>query len=100
MAGALGLVWPRQVGKVIGIAPRGPLGISEIRATYGGLFIGAGAAVLVIGSADAALVLGTAWLGACAARAVSLVVDRNVSKENLAGCAIELAVGLLLVLGR
>ena len=48
----------------------------------------------------AALVLGAAWLGAFAARVVSLVIDRNASRENLAGCAIELAVGALLVLGR
>jgi hypothetical protein len=31
---------------------------------------------------------------------LSLVIDRNASRENLAGCAIELAVGSLLVLGR
>ena len=100
LAGLLGLIWPQQVSKVIGLNLPGPLGVSEFRATYGGLFIGAGVAVLVLGSADAALVLGAAWLGAFVARVVSMVVDRNVSKENLAGCAIELAVGGLLVLGR
>jgi hypothetical protein len=100
LAGLLGLVWPQQVSKVIGLELPGRLGVSEFRATYGGLFIGAGVAVLVIGSADAALVLGAAWLGAFAGRVVSLVVDRSASKENLAGCAIELAVGGLLVLGR
>jgi len=41
-----------------------------------------------------------AWLGAFAARVLSVVIDRNASRENLAGCAIELAVGSLLVLGR
>jgi len=100
LAGMLGLIWPKQVSRVIGLELPGPLGISEFRATYGGLFIGAGVAVLVLGSADAAVVLGVAWLGAFAGRVVSLVVDRSMSKENLAGCAIELAVGGLLVLGR
>ena len=100
VAGLLGLIWPRQVSTVIGLELPGRLGVSEFRATYGGLFIGAGVAVLVIGSSDAALVHGAAWLGAFAARVVSLVIDRNPSKENLAGCAIELAVGGLLVLGR
>jgi hypothetical protein len=100
LAGLLGLIWPQQVSRVIGLDLSGRLGVSEFRATYGGLFIGAGVAVLAIGSADAALVLGAAWLGAFGGRVVSLVVDRNASKENLAGCAIELAVGGLLVLGR
>ena len=100
LAGLLGLTWPQQVSRVIGLELPGRLGVSEFRATYGGLFIGAGVAVLAIGSADAALVLGAAWLGAFAARVVSMVVDRNTSKENLAGCAIELVIGILLVLGR
>jgi len=99
-AGLVGLIWPQQVSKVIGLELPGRLGVSEFRATYGGLFIGAGVAVLAIGSADAALVLGAAWLGAFAGRVVSLVIDRNTSKENIAGCAIELVVGGLLVLGR
>ncbi|MFM7062332.1 MAG: DUF4345 family protein [Actinomycetes bacterium] len=100
LAGLLGLIWPRHVSKIIGLELPGPLGVSEFRATYGGLFVGAGAAVLAAGTKDAALVLGAAWLGAFAARMMSLVVDRSVSKENVAGCAIELAVGGLLVLGR
>ena len=100
IAGLLGLIWPQRVSTVIGLQLPGPLGISEFRATYGGLFVGAGAAVLSIGTSDAALVLGAAWLGAFAARVLSLVIDRNASRENLAGCAIELAVGSLLVLGR
>lgn len=100
LAGLMGLIWPQQVSRVVGLELPGRLGVSEFRATYGGLFIGAGVAVLVIGSADAALVLGAAWLGAFAARVVSLVVDRSVSRENLAGCAIELTIGGLLVIGR
>ena len=99
-AGLIGIIWPQRVSRVIGLALPGKLGVSEFRATYGGLFIGAGAAVLAVGSADVALILGVAWLGAFTGRVVSLIVDRSVSKENLVGCAIELAVGSLLVLGR
>lgn len=100
LAGLLGLIRPRQVSKVIGLEFPGRLGVSEFRATYGGLFIGAGVAVLIIGSTDAALVLGAAWLAAFAARVLSVVIDRNAFGKNLAGCTIELAVGSLLVLGR
>lgn len=97
-AGSLGLIWPKSVSRVIGLHLPGRLGISEVRATYGGLFLGAGLAVILIGSREAALVLGAAWAGAFGARAISFVIDRSRSKENIAGLAIEATVALLLLL--
>ncbi len=97
LAGCLGLVWPQRVSAVIGLHMPGRLGVSEFRATYGGLFIGAGLAVLLLGSRDAAIVLGAAWGGAFVARAISVVIDRSCSKENAAGLAIEAVVAALLL---
>lgn len=99
VAGALGFFLPQQVSKTIGLGLPSQLSISEFRATYGGLFIGAGLAVLIIGSNEAATVLGAAWAGAFIARAVSVVIDRSRSKENIAGLVIEAAVAALLLLG-
>lgn len=98
VAGCLGLIWPKQVSQTIGLQIPGLLGHSEVRATYGGLFIGAGAAVVLIASSDAALVLGGAWAGAFIARAISFVIDRSRSKENIAGLLIEGVMALLLIL--
>jgi hypothetical protein len=98
LAGCLGAIWPLRVSAVIGLQLPGRLGISEFRATYGGLFIGAGLATLLLGSRDAAIVLGAAWGGAFLARALSVVVDRSASKENIAGLAIEAGVAALLLL--
>lgn len=98
VAGCLGLIWPKQVSQTIGLQIPGLLGQSEVRATYGGLFIGAGAAVVLIASSDAALVLGGAWAGAFIARAISFVIDRSRSKENIAGLLIEGVMALLLIL--
>lgn len=96
-AGILGLLRPRAVSRVIGIQIPGRLGLSEVRATYGGLFIGAGLAVVLIGSRNAALVLGAAWAGAFLARLLSFVFDRSRTKENLAGLAIEATIAVLLL---
>lgn len=96
-AGLLGLVWPRPVSRVIGIHIPGRLGLSEVRATYGGLFIGAGLAVILIRSREAALVLGAAWAGAFLARTVSFVIDRSRTKENGAGLVIEATIAVLLL---
>ena len=98
-AGLLGFLWPQQVSKVIGLGLPSQLAISEFRATYGGLFMGAGVAVLLIGSTDAARVLGAAWAGAFIARAASVVIDRSLSKENIAGIVIEAGVAAMLILG-
>jgi len=97
LAGTLGLLFPWRISRIIGLMLPDRLGLSEFRATYGGLFIGAGLAVLAIGRREAALVLGAAWIGAFAARMLSVVVDRSRSRENMAGLAIELLVGAMLI---
>lgn len=98
VAGCLGLIWPKQVGRTIGLQITDRLGTSEVRATYGGLFIGAGLCVLVIASSDAALVLGAAWAGAFIARAISFVIDKSRTKENIVGLLIEGVMATLLIL--
>jgi hypothetical protein len=98
LAGVMGLVWPRPVSTRIGLATPSLLGVSEVRATYGGLFIGAGVAVLLSGSTTAATVLGAAWGGAFVGRALSVVIDRSRSKENAAGLVIEATMAALLLL--
>ena len=99
LLGLLGLGFPAAAMRLVGIEVSRPHGRLDVRATYGGLFIGAGLAVLILGSRDAALVLGAAWIGAFLARALSTVVDRSMSKENLAGLVIEAAIGTMLILG-
>ena len=59
----------------------------------------AGIAAIVIGTRDATLVLACAWFGAAAGRTISAFIDRSWSKENLAGIAIEVVVGSLLLVG-
>ena len=98
IAGCHGLIWPKQVSRTIGLQIPGRLGQSEVRATYGGLFIGAGLAVTLIASSDAALVLGAAWAGAFIARAISFVIDKSRTKENIAGLLIEGVMAALLIL--
>jgi len=98
VAGCLGLIWPKQVSRTIGLQIPGRLGTSEVRATYGGLFMGIGLAVVVLASSDAALVLGAAWAGAFVARSLSFFIDRSRSKENIAGLVVEGVMALLLIL--
>ena len=66
--GAFGLVRPDAAARLIGLAPAGRLGRSELRATYGGLFFALGAFALATRDEVAFALVGAAWLGAAAAR--------------------------------
>lgn len=95
--GVVGLLFPDRVSRIIGLRLDGRLGRSEFRATYGGLFLAAGVAAIVIDSPDATLLLACTWFGAAGGRSISAVIDRSWSKENVAGIAVEVVVGSLLL---
>ena len=92
--GLLGLLFPANVSRVLGIRPDGPLGVSEFRATYGGFFLCLGVGCLVAQSVTVFTVVGAAWFAAALARLVSSAVDSSRSWANLAGVGFEAGVGL------
>jgi hypothetical protein len=95
--GLLGALAPAAAARLVGVQPVG--GVSEIRATYGGLFLGLGGACLVLQSPVAWLVAGIAWVGAALMRLPSLLLDKGSYPKALGGFALELTVGLLLLSG-
>jgi hypothetical protein len=97
--GLLGALAPAAVARLVGVQPVGGVGLSEVRATYGGLFLGLGGACLVLQSPVAWLVAGIAWVGAALMRLPSLLLDEGSYPKALGGFALELAVGLLLLSG-
>ncbi|REJ85768.1 MAG: DUF4345 domain-containing protein [Acidobacteria bacterium] len=98
--GALGLFAPTRAAAFTSLAPDGPNGTSEIRATYGGLFAALGLWCLLAQSPTVFTVAGVAWVGAAVGRGWSVLVDRNVDTKNLGGIVFELAIGLLLLAPR
>ena len=97
--GLLGCVAPMKAAAMVGLSPRGPRGLSELRATYGGLFAGLGLACLLWPEPAAYAVAGLGWWGAGVARAVSIAVDRNLSWLNAGGVLMEVGIGALLWTG-
>jgi hypothetical protein len=97
--GCFGLLFPERVSEVLGIRGEGPLGKSELRATYGGFFLCLGAGCLATQSEPAFMVAGSAWCGAAIARLISLVVDNSRSWQNLLGLALEATIGAMLLIG-
>ena len=97
LLGCFGLMFPSAVGRVLGLEPDRPLGISEFRATYGGFFLCLGIGCLLAQSVPAFTVVGAAWCAAALARIVSFVVDGSRTRHNLAGVGFEAGIGLAML---
>lgn len=100
LLGCLGLFFPLRAADFTSITPIGATGVSEIRATYGGLFAALGLGCLTLQSVAVFSTAGLAWVGAAAGRTWSAVIDGNREPKNLGGIAFELIIGLLLMAPR
>jgi Domain of unknown function (DUF4345) len=95
--GIVGLSNPTMVARLVGIMPTEPRGLSEIRATYGGLFIGLGGLALSAQDPIISATVGCGWMGAAIARLISIVIDRQMSKLNIGGIVLEGGIAILLL---
>ena len=99
MMGLVALVFPETFARQTGLAADGPLGRSELRAVFGGVFIGIGLACVLLGSAAAHVVGAAAFLGGAAAKLLSAVLERGVLPAALPGLLVDLVLGALFVWG-
>jgi hypothetical protein len=94
--GLLALVKPSATYSFIGLTATGVRGVSEIRAVFGGLFIGLGLAPLFLGEATYRM-LGIGYLAIAVARLFSILFDKSYAQSNLISLAIEIVFGVILV---
>lgn len=74
--GLFGFVAPRYTAAALDLAPTSStMGLSEMRASVGGLFVVAGAAAIWLDAPLAYAMVGIAFAGAALGRVVSLVFD-------------------------
>ena len=83
----------------IGVVAESPLGTSEIRAVFGGMFVALGAACLITREPIVFAVIGSAWLADVAVRIVSVAVDRVPARQAIAVLATGAAIGTALLSG-
>ena len=69
------------------------MGMSEIRASAGALFVGMGLGALLLGTPAAYLMLGACWAGAAVGRLTSILLDGTNTKKTTF-FAVEAVVGL------
>ncbi|WP_425093270.1 DUF4345 family protein [Tropicimonas sp. S265A] len=71
------------------------MGVSEIRASAGALFVGLGSGALILGGPAAYAMVGFAWGGAALGRATSLLRDTAPTPKTWAFFVTEFAVAAL-----
>ncbi|WP_375281953.1 DUF4345 family protein [Pseudooctadecabacter sp.] len=88
--GAFGFLAPRYTASALDMVPTGStMGLSELRAGSGGLFVAVGIWCLFTGDTYAYFMLGVAYVGAGAGRALSILVDKPPLKKALVFLAFE-----------
>jgi len=98
--GLFGLIKPEGALNLIGLqtVPGVAHSISEVRATYGGVFTGVSLYPLVTGEQHAFLTLALGWILAGFCRLCSALIDGAFTRFNLTSIAFELGVGALIAL--
>lgn len=97
--GGLGVVAPHRAARLVSIQPLGANGTSEVRATYGGFFLGLGTAALLWAEPAGYAVASTAWGGAAVARLLSLVGPHSDRRRQLLGLGLEAGIAAMLAAG-
>ena len=90
--GLFGFLAPRYTASALDLAPTdSTMGLSEMRASVGGLFVAAGAAAIRLGDPLGYAMIGFAFAGAATGRALSLVFDKPPVGKVLVFGGIEVA---------
>jgi len=88
--GLFGFVAPRYTASALELKPVGStMGLSEMRASVGGLFVAVGLACLISGAPEAYAMLGIVYAGAGTGRLLSLVLDNPPRNKALLYFAFE-----------
>jgi hypothetical protein len=97
--GVAALISPLEFAAQTGLAPIGPLGRSELRAVFGGVFVGLAAACLVLAAPAAYWAAAGAFFGGAVAKVLSAALERGVFPSALPGLLVDLVAGGLFVWG-
>ncbi len=92
--GCFGWLAPRYTLGALDLTPgETTMGLSEVRASVGALFVGVGIGALVLGMPAAYAMLGFCWCGAALGRFTSIIFD-GASQKKWIYFVVETAVGI------
>ena len=99
LMGCLGLFFPQRAAAFTGLTAVTAPGRSELRSTFGGLFVMAGSIPLLTTLPATFLVVGLSWAGAATGRIVSIFADNANVPKNWIAVLFEAAIAALLLVG-
>ncbi|HWP67037.1 MAG TPA: hypothetical protein VNO26_14155 [Candidatus Limnocylindria bacterium] len=97
--GTAALAVPLRFAAQTGLTATGALGRSELRAVFGGVFVGLAAACLAVAAPGAHWAAAAAFAGGAAAKLLSAALERDVFPAALPGLAVDLAAAALFAWG-
>ena len=96
--GLIGWVAPRYTADVLDLHPgETTMGLSEMRAASGALFVGLGVGAFLLGSPVAYAMIGFAWGFAALGRLTSIVMDGPADRQKWIFFLVEAVVGGMLI---
>ncbi len=96
--GLFALVAPTRIEGFTGLKTVGGRGVAEIRAIFGGVFIGMGVATFLLDKSIAYPMFGVIYLAIGLVRVVTIFLDKSRQSSNLISVASELTFGVLFLL--
>lgn len=95
--GLAAFVKPKAITGFIGLQAPGARGISELRAIFGGTFLGLGIAPLLLGE-PAYTMLGLVYALIGAVRAISILIDQSTENSNIISLVVEVVFAVILLI--
>jgi hypothetical protein len=86
---------PRQIVRNTGLTAATPRGVTEIRASIGGMLTGLGIAALVYPAPLVYKVLGIVFAAIAVTRGVSIFIDRSFERSNFYSLTTEIVLAIL-----
>ncbi len=96
--GLFALVAPTRIEGFTGLKTVGGRGVAEIRAIFGGVFIGMGVATFLLDKSIAYPMFGIIYLAIGLVRVVTIFLDKSRQSSNLISVVSELTFGVLFLL--
>lgn len=97
--GVASLIAPRSIGASVNLVPKDWIGMTELRASFGGAYVAVAIAALVLDTPEVYTVVGALYLGPLIVRVAASLLDRNyITRTTFGVMASEALFAIILMM--